>query len=124
VRSLPRGGDVATPHDPSPDGTRTVPWRNMDNTLAGGGINSSASEMARWLQFQLGKGQVDSRRLVSEKFIEATRTPETVIRREGPWAAMTPDAHFVSYGLGWILSDYHGYQIPQQRHRWMRRWPA
>ena len=113
VRSFPSAGDVATPHDPSPSGPHPVPWRNMDNTLAGGGINSSAAEMSRWLRFQLGRGQLDGRRLVSEKFIDATRTPETVIRREGPWASMTPDAHFMSYGLGWFLSDYHGYQMLQ-----------
>src|SRR5262249_2844940 len=41
------------------------------------------------------------------------RMPETVIRREGAWALMTPDAHFMSYGLGWFLSDYHGYQMLQ-----------
>jgi CubicO group peptidase (beta-lactamase class C family)/enterochelin esterase-like enzyme len=111
VRSFPRGGDIATPHDPRPEGPLPVAWRNMDNTLAGGGINSNAAEMARWLQFQLGKGQLDGRRLVSEEFIEATRTPETVIHRDGPWASMTPDAHFMPYGLGWFLSDYHGYQM-------------
>jgi CubicO group peptidase (beta-lactamase class C family) len=113
VRSLPREGDVATPHDPGPEASVPVPWRNMDNTLAGGGINSSAAEMAQWLRLQLGKGEVDGKRLVSEKFIDASWTPETVIRREGAWAAMTPDAHFMSYGLGWFLSDYHGYQMLQ-----------
>jgi hypothetical protein len=69
--------------------------------------------MARWLRFQLGKGEIDGRRFVSERFIEATRSPETVIRREGAWAAMTPDAHFMAYGLGWFLSDYHGFQMLQ-----------
>ncbi|MEO7965926.1 MAG: serine hydrolase domain-containing protein, partial [Gemmatimonadaceae bacterium] len=77
VRALPTGGDVATPHDPQPNGSLPIAWRNMDNTLAGGGINSNATEMARWLQFQLAKGAIDGKRLVSEKFIEATRTPET-----------------------------------------------
>lgn len=108
VRDLPAAGDVATPHDPRPTGPVPVPWRNMDNTLAGGGINSSAAEMAEWLRFQLAGGVVNGRRLVSEQFIAETRTPQTVIRREGSWAAMTPDAHFMSYGLGWFLSDYHG----------------
>ncbi len=113
VRTLPPGGDVATPHDPAPGGPRPVPWRNMDNTLAGGGINSNAAEMARWLRFQLAKGEVEGRRLVSERFIDATRTPQTVIAREGAWGLMTPDAHFMAYGIGWFLSDYHGYQMLQ-----------
>ncbi|MEO7962736.1 MAG: DUF3471 domain-containing protein, partial [Gemmatimonadaceae bacterium] len=53
------------------------------------------------------------KRLVSEKFIEATRTPETVIHREGAWADMTPDAHFMAYGMGWFVSDYHSFQLLQ-----------
>jgi CubicO group peptidase (beta-lactamase class C family) len=113
IRALRAGDDVATPHDPTDSLPRTVPWRNMDNTLAGGGINSSAADMARWLELQLGGGVFRGRRLVSEAFILESRTPQTVIRREGPWAAMTPDAHFVSYGLGWIISDYHGQQLLQ-----------
>lgn len=114
VRSLPAGGDVATPHDPSETGPpHPVRWRNMDNTLAGGGINSNAADLANWLRFQLGKGVFRGRRLVSEAFIDETRTPQTVIRREGSWALMTPDAHFMSYGIGWFLSDYHGYQMLQ-----------
>ncbi len=113
VRDLPPAGDVATPHDPRTTGPVPVPWRNMDNTLAGGGINSSATDMAKWLRFQLGRGALDGRRLVSERFIDEARTPQMVIRREGFWADMTPDAHFMSYGIGWFLSDYHGYQMLQ-----------
>ncbi len=113
VRDLPAGGDVATPHDPIDGVPRPVAWRNMDNTVAGGGINSNVAEMARWLQLQLGNGEFEGRRLLSEAFIRESRTSQTVIRREGPWAMMTPDAHFMAYGLGWIMSDYHGRQLLQ-----------
>ena len=113
IRSLPVAGNVATPHDPTDGDPRPVPWRNMDNTAAAGGINSNVREMARWLQFQLASGSVEGRQLVSKAFIEAMRTPETLIKREGSWATMSPEGHFMAYGLGWLMSDYRGRQLLQ-----------
>ncbi len=113
IGSLPPGGNVATPHDPTDATPRPVPWRNMDNTLAGGGINSSARDMARWLRFQLGRGTFEGQRLVSPQWVDEMVTPQILIRREGPWAQMTPDARFMAYGMGWILSDYRGHFIGQ-----------
>ena len=78
-----------------------------------GGINSNVREMARWLQFQLASGSVEGRQLVSKAFIEAMRTPETLIKREGSWAMMSPEGHFMAYGLGWLMSDYRGRQLLQ-----------
>ncbi len=116
VRDLPQGGgggDVATPHEPIAGTATPVAWRNMDNTVAGGGINSNVAEMATWLRLQLGNGVLDGRRLLSEAYIRESRTPQTIIRREGAWEEMTPDAHFMTYGFGWIMSDYHGRQLLQ-----------
>ncbi|MDX2060341.1 MAG: serine hydrolase [Gemmatimonadales bacterium] len=108
VRDLPAGGNVATPHDPTDGAPRPVAWRNMDNTAAAGGINSNVADMARWLQFQLAGGSVGGRQLVSKAYLDAMRVPEVMIRREGPWAMMSPEGHFMGYGLGWLMSDYRG----------------
>jgi CubicO group peptidase (beta-lactamase class C family) len=113
IRDLPPGGDVATPHDPGPDGPHPVPWRNMDNTLAGGGINSTARDMGRWLRFQLNRGSLDGNRLVSSSWVEEMLTPQILIRREGAWGMMTPEAHFMAYGMGWFLSDFRGHFMGQ-----------
>jgi CubicO group peptidase (beta-lactamase class C family) len=113
IRDLPPNGDVATPHDPSPDGPHPIPWRNMDNTLAGGGINSTARDMARWLRFQLNHGALDGVRLVSSGWIDEMLTPQIVIRRQGQWGMMTPEAHFMAYGIGWFLSDFRGHFMAQ-----------
>ncbi|MEZ4585731.1 MAG: serine hydrolase [Gemmatimonadales bacterium] len=108
VRDLPAIRNVATPHDPASTGPIPVPWRNMDNTAASGGINSSIHDMARWVRFQLTNGVWDGRPLVSRGYVDEMRRPQTLIRREGAWARMSPDAHFMAYGLGWIMSDHAG----------------
>lgn len=41
----------------------------------GGGINSTANDMGRWLRLQLGRGAVDGRRLVSTASLERTWQP-------------------------------------------------
>jgi hypothetical protein len=41
------------------------------------------------------------------------RKPEILIQREGPWAAMSLEGHFMAYGLGWLMSDYRGRQMLQ-----------
>ncbi len=113
IRDLPVGGNIASPHDPTDGVPRVIPWRNMDNTAAAGGINSSARDMSSWLRFQLSHGAFQGRRLVSTGFIAEMQTPQTIIRREGAWGDMSPDASFMAYGMGWIMSDYHGRKLLQ-----------
>ncbi len=108
VTALPGSGNLATPHDPTEGAPRPLEWRNMDNTAAAGGINSNVRDMARWLQFQLAGGAVGGRSLVSKAYLESMRVPEILIRREGSWAMMSPEGHFMGYGLGWLMSDYRG----------------
>ncbi|MFN0177777.1 MAG: serine hydrolase [Gemmatimonadales bacterium] len=108
VRALGAMANVATPHDPTDASPRSVPWRNMDNTVAGGGINSSVADMAKWLQLHLAGGAANGRQLLSAAFVKEMQLPQTIIPREGSWEAMAPEAHFLAYGLGWIISDRHG----------------
>jgi len=108
--------NLATPHlllkgRPSP-----VAPMHADNCGAAGAINSSASDMARWLQMLLecgrrgasgGEGCVlkpDSiRRLWSAQI--ALGTPEP------PSGLEALRANFVAYGLGFGLRDYRGRKL-------------
>lgn len=65
-----------------------------------GGLWSSVTDMARYLATGLSLGVApDGRRIVSEENLLVTWEPQV---------AITADA---SYGLGWIIEDYHGRQI-------------
>lgn len=75
-----------------------------------GGINSSISELSKWviMQLQHGKyGEELSKQLFSEDVHEEMWSPQTIIpvRNPGPY-----NTHFSSYGLGWNLSDVMGYK--------------
>jgi CubicO group peptidase (beta-lactamase class C family) len=85
------------------------------NALANptGGINASAADMAKWLSVQLGRGAIDGkRRLFSEAQSKALWTPHVhmpVAEPAGPLAATQP--RFMSYALGFVVSDYRGHKI-------------
>lgn len=73
-----------------------------------GGINSSVSEMSKWMIMQLQHGKyADGKQLFSETVHEEMWSPQTIIPVKSPGAYNT---HFTSYGLGWNLSDVMGYK--------------
>jgi CubicO group peptidase (beta-lactamase class C family) len=103
--------NVATPHSKINDKLQVVSWRNIDNIGPAGSINSNAEDMAQWVRLQLSDGMYQNQRLLSAAAIKEMRTPQTIIRLEGPQAHLYPEAHFLTYGLGWFLSDYRGRKL-------------
>ena len=103
--------NVASPHSRIEDKVQAVPWRNIDNIAPAGSINSNVHDMAQWVRLQLGEGTYDGKRLLSAVSIKEMQTPQTIIRLEGPRARLYPEAHFLTYGLGWFLSDYRGRKL-------------
>ena len=86
-------------------------WSNVDNVGAAGCINSSVRDLANWVRLQLARGSFEGRRIVSEKNLVETHTPQTVIRLEGITGELNPETAQMSYGLGWTVSDYRGQHI-------------
>lgn len=82
---------------------KKLPFRDIDEVAPAGSINSSANDMAKWLQFILNEGNAGDERLVSETaFAEWTK----------PQMKISPDGSF-SYGLGWFLQDRNGKKVVQ-----------
>src|SRR6185503_16013438 len=68
-------------------------------------------DIAQWVRLQLGEGIYDGKRVLSAASIKEMQTPQTVIRLDGERGRLYPDAHFLTYGLGWFLSDYRGRKV-------------
>lgn len=111
IRTLSKSNDVSTPHVKIDDKVQPVAWRLIDNIGPAGSINSNAVDMAQWLRLQLGKGKFEGKQIVSEASIKEMHTPQTIIRLEGLYPFLYPDAHFFSYGMGWFLSDFRGKKL-------------
>ncbi|KRG70415.1 serine hydrolase [Pseudoxanthomonas dokdonensis] len=82
-----------------------------------GGLSSSAHDLARWLQIQLGQGALpdgDGKRLYSAASAQEMWTPQVLIPitpYPAPINDMTPQ--FSSYALGWNVQDYRGVKVVQ-----------
>ena len=111
IRTLSNSNDVSTPHVKIDDKVQPVAWRQIDNIGPAGSINSNVTDMAQWVRMQLGKGKFEGKQLVSEASLKEMHTPQTIIRIEGQYPILYPDAHFMSYGMGWFLSDFRGKKL-------------
>ena len=68
----------------------------LQTGIAGGGIQSSAVDIAKWLIFNMNNGTVKNNSLISEKSMRLIHSPQTVITSNN------------SYGEGWYINKYIG----------------
>jgi hypothetical protein len=68
--------------------------------------------MCAWLRLQLGNGEWEGKRLVSEENLRETRLPQMVIRPTTPTEREALDLTETTqqtYGMGWTIWDYRGH---------------
>jgi CubicO group peptidase (beta-lactamase class C family) len=111
VTQLDSLGDVATPHERYDGRQQIIAWRNIDNIGPAGAINSNVLDMAQWVRLLLGRGEFAGRRLLSAAAIREMWSPQTIIPLDTLTERLRPSTHFLAYGLGWSLSDYHGRKL-------------
>ena len=81
----------------------------VDAVPAAGAAWSTAEDAAKWLQFLLGDGCINGKRLVSSANFRQLLQPHTLV----PAAEFYPTAkltkpHWTTYGFGWFQQDYRG----------------
>lgn len=106
VRELANRSNVATPY-----GVAGRRWFTMDNIAAAGAVNSNVSDMLKWVRFQLSEGKVGGHQLVGPNALNETRTAQQIVPLSATARQLNPFTHFVSYGMGWYLSDYRGREL-------------
>ena len=75
------------------------PMRNVDNIGPAGAINSNALDMAQWLRLQLGRGEYEGLRLISEENLRET------------WTTQIEITGSISYGMGWVIREWEGQPV-------------
>jgi len=82
-----------------------IPVWNQDNIGPAGSINSTATDLAQWLRFQLGDGSYGGRRLVSAAAFRETHAPQMVLPQSSGSPSLT------SYAMGWNVGDFRGNRL-------------
>jgi len=105
VKQMQKSKDFSFGYDYNFDSkkTRKLPTRDIGEVGPAGSINSSANDMAKWLNFVLSGGEANGKRLVSKSSFEEWVKSQMKI---------TPDGK-MSYGLGWFLQDWKGKKVVQ-----------
>ena len=106
--------NVAATHAEVDGKLRLVRRFNDDKVNAAGGINSSAQDMAKWLNVIASGGKLpDGSRLISERTFRDLTTPVTIMPigggRPPEVAALTPQ--FRAYALGLVVEEYRGHKV-------------
>jgi len=81
---------------------------NMNVVAPAGGINSSVTDLSKWLRLLLCEGVFEGQRLIEEKELRETWTKHIAC---GPEVrGIMPGA---DYGLGWFLTRQRGYLVAE-----------
>lgn len=73
-----------------------------------GSINSSANELSAWVMTWLNEGKFEGKEVIPANYINDAVSAQMVMGTGRP-GVVHPDLHFSAYGLGWMLSSYHGH---------------
>ncbi|HEV8398607.1 MAG TPA: serine hydrolase [Gemmatimonadales bacterium] len=107
------GGNVATPHAEIDGRVRPISPFGSDNVNPAGGINASATDIAKWLMVQLDSGRLaDGSRLFKPQTtfeLWSIVTPYRVGRLPADLAAQ--QANLAGYALGFEVRDLRGRKV-------------
>jgi CubicO group peptidase (beta-lactamase class C family) len=94
---------LAQPYRWEPTGFERVPYGKGDaNMQAAGGLVSSATDMARWLEAHLTGGVVDGRRVLSASAVAETHRPQATLSSQRRGLSVH------GYGFGWQIATFAG----------------
>jgi CubicO group peptidase (beta-lactamase class C family) len=112
TKDIPPSADRATGHRKTKAGSvEPMPWYEVAEPNPAGSMNVTARDLEKWLKLQLAGGVWDGKRLVSEKNLHETRSPQNTIPLDAANRAMNPDTKQLSYGMGWVVSDHRGKKV-------------
>ena len=109
IKDLP--DNAAFPHNESGGKLRVLPRGNVDGADSAAALNSSVTDLSKWVRTQLGKGKFEGKQIFSETQAWQLHQPYLAQQiSENAWKA-NPTRHFTGVGMGWFVYDYQGRKI-------------
>jgi CubicO group peptidase (beta-lactamase class C family) len=90
-----------------------VDYRSAEAMGPAGSINSSAAEMARWIQLQIDKGEYKGTSLIERSVLAQIHAPQVVMTSGAPSSGAGGNEHmlFNLYAMGWMEHAYRGRRL-------------
>lgn len=92
---------------------KQVPFRNIDSIGPAGSINSTLTDMTKWLMLHLNKGRYQDKQVISEANIAQMHSPQMVIPSMPGLDIFLKQKEIdhSSYGLGWFIYSFRGRKL-------------
>jgi CubicO group peptidase (beta-lactamase class C family) len=113
IEALAAADNAARPHAMVNDECTRAPLWPI-RTTAGGGINASVAELAKWVRFLIGEGRVNGTQLLSPQALCEMSTPRVHMARSE--YAEIGDSH---YGYGLFCESYRGDRTLSHSGSWL-----
>ncbi len=104
VSDLVKEGNHSFPYIEKSDVLKKMKLREISLIGPAGSMNSSVSDLARWVQMQLNGGTFNKTPLISPATLQEMHTPQVIV----PGTPETNESLLYAYGMGWGISSYRG----------------
>lgn len=102
--------NISKPHTLIDSKISKIPFPNLDNLAAAGGIASSINDLSNWIIAQLDSGRFESKSVIPIEVIKRIRQPLTIDAVSLEYYPFNRN-NFSLYGMGWWLDDYEGVKL-------------
>jgi len=99
--------NIAYPHI---DG-KPLEFINYNNCGPAASINTTSSDLLKWVELMLNKGVYKNDSVFSLKQYQVLTQPHTLLN--GGTGEKINQPHFLTYGLGWFMYDFYGRKVIQ-----------
>lgn len=104
VAAMQQSPSFAWPYKRQQQQVQKMAFRNINAIGPAGSINASITDMAKWVQFHLGAGEIKGKKLISLSGLRALHTPQVVASGLGSF----PEIPYSLYSNGWVITPYRG----------------
>ncbi len=109
IKNLP--DNAAFPYNESGGTLRVLPRGNVDGAYSAAALNSSVTDLSKWVRTQLGKGKFEGKQIFSENQAWGLHQPYLAQQiSEQSWKG-NPTRHFTGVASGWFVYDYYGKKV-------------
>ncbi len=105
-----RSNDFSMPYEQKSGEVKAIPFRNLHSVAPAGAINSSVSDMLKWIQLQLSDGTFLNKHLLCKETLQETHTIQMHVMDADSEAGI----YCFGYGLGWSTGIYKGQYMLRQ----------
>jgi len=102
--------NIATPHLVRNREIVSADWADFGVYAPADCLVTNVSDLSKWLRFLLNRGTIENNSLLESKTLDELWRPQMIVG-EFFENIFNPGTNFMTFGLGWFVSDYRGFKV-------------